>query len=271
MSETDVQQYKPVKTTIQQIEYLKNNKRVTFNEIGEDEASKLLLRYNYINIISPYKHRFAKIDDNRKVVKQGGKHVYERNVDFKEYYDCFILERQKYPRMVKNVLEFEIHFKSILAYHVLNKYKLSDSNLLEAFLDNLKINISLNQTEKLKKKKKQKKEQIDELIHEISEYADVYCFFDRMTLGKTLTIYSSIPYDLQNVIFADLKKFGMTFNVNKVPEFIDKVFCMVAIRNCIMHCNSLEILVRFYNPKTRYLRKVSDKKKFQSMINYLCQ
>ena len=76
-------------------------------------------------------------------------------------------------------------------------------------------------------------------------YADVYCFFDRMTLGKTLTIYSSIPYNLQNVIFADLKKFGMTFYVYKVPEFIDMVFCMVAIWNCIMHCNSLEILVRY--------------------------
>lgn len=52
MSETDVQQYKPAKTTIQQIEYLKNNKRVTFNEIGEDEASELLLRYNYINSLA---------------------------------------------------------------------------------------------------------------------------------------------------------------------------------------------------------------------------
>lgn len=47
----------------------------------------------------------------------------------------------------------------------------------------------------------------------------------------------------------------MTFNVDKVPDFILKVFCLVSIRNCVMHCNSLEILIRFYNPKTHELKK----------------
>lgn len=73
----------------------------------------------------------------------------------------------------------------------------------------------------------------------------------------------------QNKIFKDLKKYGMTFNVDKVPDFIDKVFCLVSIRNCVMHCNSLEILIRFYNPKLHELRKKSDRKKYINMIKSL--
>lgn len=56
----------------------------------------------------------------------------------------------------------------------------------------------------------------------------------------------------------------MTFNVDKVPDFINKVFCLVSIRNCVMHCNSLEILIRFYNPKLHELRK-----KYINMVKLL--
>ena len=61
----------------------------------------------------------------------------------------------------------------------------------------------------------------------------------------------------------------MTFNVNNVRAFINKIFCLVSIRNCVMHCNSLEILIRFYKPQTHELRKSSDRKKFLNMIKKL--
>lgn len=76
-----------------------------------------------------------------------------------------------------------------------------------------------------------------------------------MTLGNMLTIFICLDNAIQNRIFKDLKKYRMTFNVNKILDFIDKVFCLVSIRNCVMHCNSLEILIRFYNPKLHELRK----------------
>ena len=90
-----------------------------------------------------------------------------------------------------------------------------------------------------------------------------------MSLGDMLTVFTCLDNSMQNRIFQDLKKFQMKFNVDKVPDFIDKVFCLVSIRNCVMHCNSLEILNRFYNPKTHELRQKSDRKKYLNMIKNL--
>ena len=60
--------------------------------------------------------------------------------------------------------------------------------------------------------------------------------------------------------------------MDKTPDFISKFFTLIAVRNCVMHCNSLEILIRlirFYNPKTKTLRDSTNKKRFTTMIKYL--
>ena len=64
-----------------------------------------------------------------------------------------------------------------------------------------------------------------------------------MSLGNMLTIFTCLNHNLQNKIFKDLKKYKMTFNV--------------------------EILIRFYNPKTHELRTISDRKKYLNMIKFL--
>ena len=122
MAETNVQEYKVAKSTTEQIEHLKENKRVTFNEISEDEASELLLRYNYINIISPYKHHFAQLDNKKQVVKKDGRHIYEVDVDFSEYYTCFKEERDCYPIIMDNIYHIHIDLEKIL---VVNAAKVS--------------------------------------------------------------------------------------------------------------------------------------------------
>ena len=65
------------------------NKRVQFNCMDKDTAKDKLLEYNYINIITPLKHKFAKQNDKKEVEKVNGNHVYERYVDFNEYYTLF--------------------------------------------------------------------------------------------------------------------------------------------------------------------------------------
>ncbi len=110
---------------------------------------------------------------------------------------------------------------------------------------------------------------LDELKSQIFNYADIYCFFDRMSLGDMLTVFTCLEKELQNKIFNDLKKYNMNLNVEQVPQFIQKVFCLVSIRNCVMHSNSLEILVRFYNPRKHELRTITDKKRYINMIKYL--
>lgn len=73
--------YKPAKTLDEQIQYLKENKRVCFNVIDEKSAKDILFKYNYINIITPFKHHFAKLSNKKEVIKENGHHVYENNMN----------------------------------------------------------------------------------------------------------------------------------------------------------------------------------------------
>lgn len=268
MSEEKYSSYKSSKKLNEQIEYLEHNKRIQFDNINVKEAKEVLLRYNYINVITPFKHHFAKLNSHREVIKIDNKHVYERNVDFNEYYNYFVKERKQYPIIIKNILDFEIQFKSILAYHILTTFDLSDSNRLLEFIDFLKLN-SLRLPSSYNNRKDHMTRNFDKIKEDIFKYADIYCFFDRMSLGNILTVFICLPFMIQENIFKEFKKFEINLNSDKIPDFIQKVFCMVSIRNTVMHGNSLEILVRFYNPKTHDLRKVSDKKKYITLIKSL--
>lgn len=260
--------YKPAKKLDEQIEYLNQNKRVQFNEMDKEISKNKLLQYNYINVISPFKRQFAKKDKKHEVVKIEGKHIYERDVEFKEYYECFVEERSKYPIIVKNILDFEIHFKSIMSYHILTNHKIENSVDLNDFLDELKLSC-LTLSGAYTTRIDHMINHLDKLKKDVSKYADVYCFFDRMSLGNVLDVFVCLDNKLQDIILSDMIRFGMNFNTEKVPDFIKKVFCLVAIRNCVMHGNSLEILVRYYNHKTHELRKATDKKKYTSLIKRL--
>lgn len=269
MDGENIQKYKSAKSITNQISYLENNKCVLFNVISKKKAGEKLLAYNYINLITPYKHKFAKINEKKEVIKKNGQHIYERNVEFSEYYDLFMNERKLYPIIIENILDFEIHFKSITAYHILTSNRLTDSNQLKIFFDSLKIRTALLKNKYNERRIRHMNSHLEGLKEQIFNYADIYCFFDRMSLGNMLTIFTCLDKNQQDIIFEDLKKFNMNFNVQKVPDFINKVFCLVSIRNCVMHSNSLKILIRFYNPKTHELRKVSDRKKYLTMIKEL--
>lgn len=270
MIEDTYQRYKSAKSISEQIKYLNEKKRIQFNNMNMKKAGEKLLQYNYINVITPFKHKFAKLNHQKEVIKVEGNHIYESNVEFSEYFDLFINERKSYPIIINNIMDFEIHFKSITAYYILNSYSLNNSQELDSFLNKLKLRFSFLESRYNSKRISHMNKHIDKLRTSIFKYADIYCFFDKMSLGDMLTIYTCLDTDVQNKIFSDLKRFNLNFNVDKIPDFIDKIFCLVSIRNCVMHCNSLEILIRFYNPKNHELRKISDRKKYLSMIKMLC-
>lgn len=263
--------YKPAKTLSQQIEYLHSTKRVQFNIIDEEKAKKILLRYNYVNVISPFKHHFAKKNEKNEIIKLNNNHIYERDVEFAEYYNKYKEERLKYPLMIKNIIGFETIFKSILAYNILTNNDLKDHDSLYSFLESIRNNIPLNNKRYNQKRIIKLNKSIEHLQDNIDNYADVYCFFDRMTLGESLTVFCGLPYEIQNKIFSDCQKEGISFEVDKTPDFITKTFTLVSIRNCVMHCNSLEILIRFYNPKNKVIRDSNSRKRYISLINYLCK
>lgn len=266
----EILNYKPAKTTEEMVEYLKQNKRIVFNKIDKKQAEDILLKYNYINVITPFKHKFARLDINREVVKENNRHVYDRDVDFFEYYSLYKEERGKYRILYTNIMEFEAHFKSILSYYIVNKTteKIETSQDLDDFITKIETSIALKNNYS-SERKMHMNEHIESLRKDIDKYHDVYCFFDRTSLGALLTVYIGLDNRKQEDILNELKKYNMNFGIDQVPQFIDRVFTLVGIRNCIMHNNSLEILVRFYNPKTKELRHSTDKKSFTNLIAYL--
>ena len=136
--------YKPAKNAQEQIEYLKANKRITFNSIHEEQARDILFKYNYINVITPYKHHFSKRDKDGNEVKNDGKHIYERDVEFSEYFNLFKDERLQYPIIIKNILGYELRFKSIMAYRILTTTEINDENELVAYLESIRLRIPMN-------------------------------------------------------------------------------------------------------------------------------
>ena len=269
MSTQNYQDYKPSKKIKEQLDYLEEKKRVRFINMDRNTAGNKLLEYNYINVITPFKHKFAKCDSKKQVVKVNGNHIYEKDVDFSEYYNCFLEERNKYPAIIANIQDFEIHFKSITAYHILTTARIRNSSDLSLFLSKLELRFSFLESRYDKTRIRHMKDQIATLRNDIFQYADVYCFFDRMSLGNMLTVFTCLENDTQNRILKDMKKYKVNLNVDQVPAFIKKVFCLVSIRNCVMHCNSLEVLIRFYKPKTHELRNSSDRKKYLRLIKLL--
>ena len=264
--------YKPAKTTKEMVDYLEENKRVSYSIMNKREAQEALLKYNYINVITPFKHVFARKEKDEEIRDEYGKHIYDRNIEFDEYLNLYKNERSKYKTIFANISEFESIFKSITSYYIVNSLenKIDNSNDLLDFIDRIKISISLLSLNDYKEERKLRMiEQIESLKNDVHKYHDIYCFFDRMSLGHLLTVYIGLNEKTQKIIFDNLTKYDMNLGATDVLQFSNKTFTLVGIRNCIAHNNSLEVLKRFYDPKNKIKRTSRDRQKYTSLINYL--
>ena len=118
----------------------------------------------------------------------------------------------------KNIISFETIFKSIFSYRILTMYTLESKDDVIGFLDVVRIRIPNNNhysDERIHHMNKH----IDEIKDNINNYHDVYCFFDRMSLGQTLTVYCGLEYKEQDKIFNDCKKAEIDFGVEK-PQIL---------------------------------------------------
>lgn len=113
-------------------------------------------------MISPFKHYFTKADKKRIPVKVNNCHVYERD---------------KYSMIIKNILVFDIHFKSIMAYHILTNFIIEDSIELEIFLRKLESNVDKLPSVYNKRLSHMKLHFLN-LKNDISKCGNVYCFCD---------------------------------------------------------------------------------------------
>ena len=69
IGEEKMRKYKKPLKIEEQIQYLKDNKRVIFKNESEEESKEYLLINNYINVISPFKYEFFKKDKNGNPIK----------------------------------------------------------------------------------------------------------------------------------------------------------------------------------------------------------
>lgn len=256
--------YKPPLTADKQVEKLATYKRVVYKKISKQKAQDYLIKYNYTDLITPFKYNFCKWKNEKEVDKDSnGNHIYERNVDFKEYLDCYKKERKIYPLIYKNLSEFENIFKSVLAYRVLTFYNITDDIAFDNFINDLLSNMGTT-PKKISKFDKFYGTHYREVCssyfngykHTLEhKYNDnIYVFFENLSLGNSSAIYNCCNTSVQKQIFADLIKYNVSFGFNDYKIFGQKLLIIVKIRNKVYHCSSLQIAIKFHDIKTKEIR-----------------
>jgi Abi-like protein. len=269
--------YKPSLTVEEQVEYIEKNKRVVFNEISKEKAMEILYIHNYINVVSPFKFigiKWETREDNgiRKPYAkkdEHGKHIYDRDIEFKELYDKYLEERSSYPIIFKNICEFETLFNAIVSYHIFNNQIINDSSELTMFFARLRLIVA--QKNPYPTKQVHHLNNLDELIKQANTCDNCYNFFDRLSLGDLLMIYTLLEEENKIEIFNEMKRRNPLVNQNNYSQMEDQIFRMVAIRNCVYHANSLKILTLYYNLKRDDFRTKRDKESFENLIEKLIE
>lgn len=273
--------FKETKTLDEMIIHLEENKNVIFNDITKDEAKEILYKHGYINVVTPFKFKFAKRfkynNENLDPYKdKDGVHVYENKVDFKQYYDSYIEEREKYHNILTNISKFETYFKSISSYEILNHYKSNKSpidciNDLKVFITKVKFNASIspwiNKNFTLDSLDNWK----NKLMDMIDRKHSVFVWFDHLNLSQWEIMFAGLDTQLQTNIFHELRKLNMTFNTTNIYDFLVRFNAVIDFRNIIAHNNSTTVLVRYRKPQRNIIRHNYERRKYIKILKMLSQ
>lgn len=261
--------YKAPLSSEEQVEYLEKYKRVKYNYTDKQEAAEFLYTHNYINVISPFKYQFAAKNEDGTLEKKNGRHVYPDNVEFNEYKRKYIVERSLYPSLFLVITRFETIFNSIVSNEILCHYSIDDDNKFESFIYEVTKNIcDLHHVDN-----KRKTHMLQTVIHfknDLSKYNSPYIFMDRLSLSQLSTIYLAVDEKLSQRIFSELLSRGLTLGYTRKTDFDHILTILVQVRNCIMHGNSLTVLIRYYDVKTKKLRNRTNRRRYEVLITKLC-
>lgn len=281
--------YKPCKKSSELIEYLKHDKNVVYNKISPVEAQSILEHYNYINIITPYKHYFAKPKNPNDIYDserdESGHHIYPKQTDFSEYYVCFLSEKEQYFEFYRAIMQFELMFKSQITYFFMKVYSVVTAddaklgfNLMKEKVDRIKFKSSGTKSD-IDHRKNVMKSQFEKFAQNlydskkkngfIKPATDIYILFDRMNLSELLTVYYCFKPIHRKKIFEVMKNEGLNLGATTHTEFPSVIFNLVAIRNCIMHFNSLEILMKYSDYKNKKLRNAKSRESYDDILKAL--
>lgn len=249
------------RTLDEQVAYLKENKRVVFHKCCVADAKEYLLKYNYINIITPFKHRFGSKGSD-------GKHVYERDVDFAEYCEKYTKERARYPKLLANILAFERIFNSVFSYYVIHHFNIRSENDFSEMIQALYHSASIYTEEGSPFHKSITKviANIESLFIQYNK--SIYLTLDRLSLGQLLIIYKLLDSNLKTTIIDDLR-FHRFVQQMTVKQFEQQMYDVQEIRNCLAHNNSLEIRIRYYNIEKQILRRDTAIKRYKRLLHLI--
>lgn len=273
------------------VERMREKKKIQYNKISKSQAQRILIMNNYINVVTPFKHYFAKdkefdaINEYDSFKDDDNEHVYEEEVEFEEYYDLFVQERIQAEMYYSAISKFELMYKSLVCYEFIKKYNIRDSDCAkEAFdilldkIDRFKIETSGGNTSEEFRKSKMK-----DAIHKIKKklddrpgknggklYAvDIYVLFDRMGIQEIDTVYRGLPPVRQRKTFLKLQDEGLSLGARDHKDFPNKVFNLIAIRNKVMHFNSIEILLKYSDHNKKELRDNKSIKIYEKLLKQL--
>lgn len=259
--------YKTPKTLDEMIQHLKNSKNIVFNDISEENAKTILYKYNYINVITPFKYKYAKNEKGKLIKDSKNNHIYLKEVEFSQYYSHYLKERTNYHIIYHNIIVFETMFNSILSYELITNYNLIDTNQLKALILQLKNNNTILK-DNLNKVKSINRV-FDKIIKETNEIKNIYNYLDNLTLNQAYTIYRFIDKEIKLKIFKYLSEVDMTFNRTRFNQFENILRNVINIRNTVCHGNSIEILKRYYDKKEKSLRSKTEYKIYENLIELL--
>lgn len=246
--------YKDPLTLTKMTAYLQETKKVVYIQISEKQAQQYLYEYSYVNLITPFKHRF-KIND-----------VY-RQTDFKEYLDAYLEERNQYPRLYQNIMSLECYLKSILSYEILNAYHLNSFSQFQELADTLHFNAQ--HTPYTDSIKFHMYKIIDKMKEEIQNYRSPYFLLGQLTLHECLSLLYSLDSHLKNRCRQEFLKRQHFIQESDDQPFYKKLDMIIQIRNCICHNDSLENLIRYQQEFKGILRSEEEQDEFSKLIDYL--
>lgn len=247
-------------TLEEQIQYLKENKNVVFNVCSEEEAEKILLAHNYINVITPFKYNFCSGLDSEN------KHIYPREVDFQEYYQKYKEEREQYPKLLSNILKFEHQLNAVFSYYVIHHYNIDSITSFNNMISELQINKSTIEEKYHKVIDKVLTNLTSEFNEKYSQ--NIYVTFNRLSLGKMLLIFRVLPSRVKNEIVKYFELHPLVRN-HQIDQFQKKVHQIQEIRNCVAHNNSLEIRVKYYNIEMKRERNSHARRRYRELITLI--
>ena len=280
--------YKPSMKAKNMLDHIEDNKNIICQDISRDEAEILIKSKNYINLVTPFKHMFAEVDEtknNRYWSKKdsNGRHIYLERNDFMDYYALFLSEREDYSLLYKGLEIFEMAFKSMVGYEFIMAYNVIDSTKARIGFTNMKARVdklvidSTGTEEDVEFRKSKMKDSFDKHIRNLEDRisvetgkviygTDIYIMFDRMTLNEILNIYMLLRMSRKKKIFAELDSLELTLGAESELDLSRIVFNLTPIRNCVMHFNSIEILMKYSDYKNKIIRENASRKKYEDLV-----